>query len=155
MTIYLLYALIIFHIFIWIFSILGGLISKTFALFNIYILLPFIYIFQSLPVHMIIWIKIYIINLKGINHTCDMSHNKNTPTYSIVKKIANSLNVSTKTIKNHFDTLYCYDKDFVIGDIFYQIRDIFENSFYNPLSPQGLIILGYIINTYSLKYLYV
>lgn len=154
MTIYLLYALIIFHIFIWIFSIFGGLISKTFALFNIYILLPFIYIFQSLPIHLIIWIKIYIINSEGINNTCDMNQNKNIPKHSIVKKIANSLNVSTQTIQNNFDTLHCYDKDFIIGDLFYQLRDIFQNSFLNPLSPQGLIILGYIINSYSLKYLY-
>lgn len=83
-----------------------------------------------------------------------MNQNKNIPKHSIVKKIANSLNVSTQTIQNNFDTLHCYDKDFIIGDLFYQLRDIFQNSFLNPLSPQGLIILGYIINSYSLKYLY-
>ena len=106
MNIYILYFLVILHLFVWIFSIFGGFIHKNVALFNVYVFLPIIYIFQCLPNHIIIWIKIYIINKNGIHHTCDMSTNKYTKDYNTIKKMAESLRISTETAEKHFDSLY-------------------------------------------------
>ena len=39
----------------------------------------------------------------------------------------------------------------LIPALFYKVRDIFNNSFGNPLSPQGLLILGAITSAYSIK----
>lgn len=39
----------------------------------------------------------------------------------------------------------------LIPALFYKVRDIFNNSFGNPLSPQGLLIFGAITSAYSIK----
>jgi len=44
------------------------------------------------------------------------------------------------------------ENKYIIPKIYKNIRKIFRNSFADPLSPQGMLILAYIINTYLLFY---
>ena len=59
--------LILFHVIIWIIAILGGIFGKAIIRFNVLILLPCIYLFQMLPIHLIILKKIELI-LKTTNY---------------------------------------------------------------------------------------
>jgi hypothetical protein len=47
---------------------------------------------------------------------------------------------------------FIHEDKYIIPKIYKTIRVKFANSFANPLSPQGLLILGYIVNTYLLFY---
>ncbi len=112
---FLFYCLCIIHIFIWLFIVFGSFINKNCALFNLIILIPFIYLLHIFPFHVINHIKC-LININCLSDT---------------EKIE-------KFIK------------------FFYIKKIFDDfkSFQNPLSPQGLLILGYIINFYCFYFKY-
>ena len=122
----LLQLLIIIHILIWIFIILGGFISPTYAKNNIYSIIPSIYILHMLSFHCLLESKLYIIN--NDNKT---SNNKDKSNSEILKE---------------------NEDKYIIPYIFGKMTNMFSSSFANPLSPQGLLILGYIVNVYLLKY---
>lgn len=43
------------------------------------------------------------------------------------------------------------EKNLLIGYVHEMIRNIFSDSFASPISPQGMLILGAILSSYSLK----
>lgn len=49
-------------------------------------------------------------------------------------------------------TVYCQEDDFFISRIHKKIGNIFSKSFQNPVSPQGMLILGLIINIFLIKF---
>lgn len=121
----LLQLLIIIHILIWIFIVLGGIVSSEYTKLIIYKLIPFVYILHIFPFHLIVKTKLYIID-----------NNKNN----------NEKEKSSSNILEEEEDKY------VIPLYFGKFKNIFSSSFGNPVSPQGLLILGYIINVYLLKY---
>jgi hypothetical protein len=128
---FILQLLIILHILIWIFVIFGGIISYDYAKMNIMVIIPLIYILHILPFHIIVENKLKIINNNNNNY------NKNTPSEDRL---------------NPMDILKKEENKYIIPDLFYKLLNLFSNSFANPLSPQGLLILGYIVNTYLIYY---
>ena len=107
------YVIALIHILIWLFIVLGFYINKKFALFNLLIFIPLVYLLHIFPFHIINELKYYF--------------NKNALEDS--RKIE-------KFIK------------------FYYLKNYFNFSFQNPLSPQGLLILGYILNFYYFYFKY-
>jgi hypothetical protein len=90
-----------------------------------YIFIPFIYLLHILPFHIITAIKLIVIeNDKS-------SYNTNKSPMEILE-----------------------DKEDTYLILYYvnTIRNIFSSSFSNPLSGQGMLILGYITNLYLIKY---
>ena len=110
--------LCIIHVLIWAFVMLAFL-NKNTAYYNVYYIIPIIYIIQILPFHIIVSLK------KDIyNQETDRKSNETT--------VNNSL---------------------IIPYIFKQIQDFFgKYSYFNPLSPQGMLIFGLITSIYRLKF---
>ncbi len=109
--------LCIIHVLIWAFVLFAFINEKT-AYYNAYFVIPFIYLVQILPFHIIISLK------SKIYHDEDELHNKE-------------------------DEVYC---SLLLPHLFIKLSKIFENfSFYNPISPQGMLIFGLITSIYRLK----
>jgi Na+(H+)/acetate symporter ActP len=118
----LLELLIIIHVLIWFYIVFGGLISIKHAKFIIYVLIPMIYILHILPFHLLLESKFYIIN-----------------------------NINNSTVDNK-EILEQEEEKYIIPKIFANFKNIFTSSFANPLSSQGLLLLGYIVNLYLITY---
>ena len=63
--------------------------------------------------------------------------------------IESDVNVTDST-----EYLHTLEHNNIIIYLFDKLHKLFEKSFKNPLSPQGLLILGFIVNIYLLKYYY-
>jgi hypothetical protein len=109
------------HILIWAFVLLAFLHPRT-AHLNLYYIIPMIYLTHILPFH----------------------------------------------ILEHYEKQYCKDEDasgsetnayikvqaaniLKIPKYFFLLEKCFENSFANPLSPQGMLIMGSLTSAYALK----
>ena len=116
MNIYFIFLCIV-HVLIWIFIIFAFLNKKT-AYYNLYFVIPAIYIFHILPFH-------------------------------IIGKLKEDVYSEAEELKNN---LYNVHNIILIPNIYeYCKNEIFKDSFANPLSPQGLLILGAITSAWSLK----
>ena len=151
---FILYFLILIHLFIWIFSLLSGFFGIKFIIFNLYILLPLIYLFQYLPFHKIVELKLRFIknNIKYFNQNIDNNirneyyNYKTKCNYDYFSKI---LNINNKELLQLYDILYYYENNIFIIYYFEKLKNKLNNTtFSNPLSPQGLIILSFITNLY-------
>ena len=107
--------LCLIHILIWIF-ILFAFLKKKLAYYNVYYVIPIIYILHMFSFHFLNKIKKYMYN-------------------DWMKKV--------HIIENYILPIRLFQ---------YCRNVIFKNSFGNPLSPQGMLILGLITSSYSLKY---
>ena len=103
------YFLALIHILIWIFIVFAFL-DKDLAIINLSYVIPFIYILQILPLHVLNTAKCHV------NKNCVKDN----------KKIEKSIGFS-------------------------YLKDLFKNSFENPLSAQGLLILGAVLSFYKLN----
>ncbi len=121
----LLHILIISNILICLFILLGGLLSPKYAKFNILIFIPFIYILNMLPFDILTSCQYYIAN-ECIDNNDDK---KKTPDI-IIKENSNI---------------------YVLPVIQDEISKLYLDTF-NPVNYQGLLVLGYILNIYILKY---
>jgi hypothetical protein len=148
------YGLVVLHTVIWLFALFGGIVlGKNVALFNIFVLLPIVYVFQSLPVHLILKEKIEFVlknkkflkknelTLHSHRSDCDDSH---------VSKVTG---IPTEDIIESYKYITYYEDKFYLNDMNRKLAYMFSDiSYMNPLSPQGLIILAFVTNTYYLKF---
>lgn len=157
----------ILHILIWLFTVSGGFISATCANLNIFYIIPAIYILHMLNFHVLNEIKLKLLNseenknnnitsdnnlcvkqckleskLKSINYVKDMDEYNNIP--------FNSSKCIYKC-KQYEELNKVLDK-YILPKILNSINKYFKDSFGNPVSAQGLLILGFIINTSLIKY---
>ena len=110
--------LCIIHVLVWAFVMLAFL-NKNTAYYNVYYIIPIIYLVQILPFHLIVSLK------KNI-------YDKDTE---------RKLNEST------------VGKFLIIPYLFTKIQEFFGKfSYFNPLSPQGMLIFGLITSIYKLKF---
>ncbi len=107
-------AIYIFHICIWVFVLLAFL-NKNTAFYNIYYVIPFIYIVHLLPFHIL---------TKTEN---DIGKDKSTEMRDKIKKYT------------------------VIPYLFFKLKNLFNFSFQNPFSNQGMMIFGLITSAYKLQ----
>ena len=137
--------LFIIHLTIWFIVYFGCLFNSTLNKFNLLILLPVIFIAQSLPFHPIMYTKMKYIkenfNAHNDNNLCDEEKED-------MKRLSRIFNEPYDKILEYYST-YMNNED-IIGKHLRIIRkhcDDYCNK--NPFSSQGLIIIGYIINVYA------
>ncbi len=93
-------------------------INPTTAYYNVYYVIPLIYIIQILPFHIIVSLKK---NIYGDDNTRKEQERE-------------------------------VNKTLIIPYIFMKVREFFDKfSYFNPLSPQGMLIFGLITSIYRLK----
>lgn len=146
-------SLCIIHLIIWLIVSLGGLISSKLVILNLYILLPIIFIAQSMSFH--------VVNKKKIEY---IKNNKKYLNKKILKipydeivefsREAKKLNMTKNELIEIMSYLEYYDDKCIIPYYLNIIKRKCYSSWRNPLSPQGLIIFCYILNLIFLKYKY-
>jgi hypothetical protein len=151
-------SLFIYHSLIWILSIFLCFFSFKISKIILVFILPIIYLFQSLPFHKILLLELLFIRkykqyLNKIPKSERINKYYNKRTRSDFKYYSRILNIELKELLELFDYYYYYINKISIIKYFYKIKNYFDNtSFVNPLSPQGLIILCYIMNITYLWY---
>jgi hypothetical protein len=151
---FILYFLCNIHVLVWIVVILAGILSKPLNYINVLILLPFIYIIQiSLVTHPIITTKIYYIK----NHLNDFSDiDINNITFSDyetfeITHFSTLHNLPFQEVLEYFQILRHFEQRGLMT-LFFNFKNSFNDSYKNPFTAQGLIVLGYIINVYLLVF---
>ena len=142
--------LIIFHIFIWCFILFGGLVYTPFSSINLLYLIPLVYLLHIFPFHFIIKTKIEFIE-KNIDILWKNSYDSilyDEDECKLFNKYILNKEHHSKIIK----ILKANEYSYPIVKWYHSIRSFFKHSFQNPLSPQGMLILGSIINFYVYKY---
>jgi hypothetical protein len=148
---YTLQSLFVIHLFIWCIVIFGGVLNKTINQLNILILLPLIYIAQSLPFHPIMYMK-----MKYIKESLSVYRQNNTiKTIELCHEEKEDMNRLSILFNEPYDkilehyTIYMNNEDNV-GKTLRSLRKYCDTRCNkNPFSSQGLIIIGYIINVYA------
>lgn len=118
--------LIVLHAALWLYVIFGSFIDNNHAKFIIFLVIPIIYLIHMLPVH--IFNKLKQDELK----------------INTIKELNIKLNDMYKTLKipilREILLIFVYLKD-----------EVFKNSVFNPLSGQGMLLLGMFISLYRLN----
>lgn len=109
------------------FTLFSGLISDKFAKFNIYVLIPTIYILYILPYSITVLCKEYLAQ----------------------KCIDNYPEDNNKSIN---DVINENSNEYILSNIHKKISN--QYSYFNPISNQGLLGLSYILNIYILYYIW-
>ena len=123
----LLHLFINIEIFVYIIILFSGFVSNKFAKFNIYVLIPIIYILYILPFSITEVSKVYLAS-KCINYYPEDN------------------NKSINDIINENSNIY------ILKNIHNNISNMYYN--FNPVTSQGLLGLGYILNIYILYYIW-
>lgn len=151
------YTLVFVHTAVWLFALFGCLVlGKKAALFNILILLPIIYVFQSLPVHLILKEKMkYVLSHKDClkkNENMLRSHRSDCDDEHVSKVTG----IPIDDVIDSYKYITYYEDLFPLNALNRKLAFMFSDiSYMNPLSPQGLILLSFIINIYYLKFTHV
>lgn len=138
------------HAAIWLVAVFGGLASPKLARLNIFVFLPLIYLVHFLPFHPITFLKAKWI----VDHAEDFEDlaSRGYPPPEYVKNTARSCppGSTREQIELVARVFHAHEN----GTGFYKAQTFFGRSFGNPLSPQGLVILGFIVNVMSLKFVW-
>lgn len=154
---FILSLLYILHIVVWIYIVFGGFLSKGNALFIVYIAIPLVYILHMLPYHIICKMKAKTID----KHLDDFwkqltlkekSVELDLEIYNVIRVCFD--NVEEDRIIKIVRVLQAKENSITFVRYFNMIKNMFKYSFQNPLSPQGMLILGFIVNLNLLKYYY-
>ena len=145
----------IIHILVWLVVIFGRFISYNITKLNMLIIIPLIYIIHLLPFH--IFLK------KKFNEIHDDFDNQYTLYKNDIEKYSDEYLLLfqdaysslpkhiPKERRNIIIKIYFVHEDkYIFPKIYKNIRVKFANSFANPLSPQGMLILGYIMSSIAL-----
>lgn len=143
-------AIYVFHILIWIFVIFGGFVSKNICKSILFVFVPVIYIVHTLPFHILLKKKLEMIN-NNLESFGEVDR-------ELDPELANQLmksgppNISKERSMAIAKVYFAEEDKLIIPGIHGKICGLFSSSFANPLSPQGLLILAMIINTYVLRF---
>jgi len=151
----LLHFVIIVHVFFWIYVLFGGLISEYHNNAIIVYIIPFTYLIHIFTFHILSETKYVLmsntknkkINNDKIVNMKDINNLSSDDKYNICQ---NGF-INNDTITNDINNII---NKYTIPKYFEIFKKDFKNCFQNPLSAQGLLILGYIINIYLYKFYY-
>jgi hypothetical protein len=152
-----LFLLMLLHVFIWLFVVFGGLYSEKIIMLNLYILLPFIYLIQILPFHIIVKKKIEYIkdNYETLKIHCNSPPELCEEEYiRTIPNLSKHMNIQMDKMLLYY-AVYINNED-IVSRLYRKIKIKIDNwnSFQHPLSTQGLIIFAFIFNLYILKFYY-
>ena len=141
-----------FHLFIWLFVAFGGFFSKKILLFNVFILLPIVYIAQAQKNHPITKEKIkYILN--NMNEFSDpepfVSYCYHKFDAKEIEHLTKELGSSEKDILKAMLIMQSYENCLGVPNLITLIYRNFCDSYRNPLDPQGFIVLAFIFNSWA------
>lgn len=140
----------LFHLFIWLFVAFGGFFSNKIIFFNVFIVLPLIYVAQAMPNHPITKEKIKYI----LEHKDEFSdpepfvsycYNKIDP--KEVEHLQKELGGCEGEIIKAIMIMQSYENCLGIPKLVTLIYRNFCDSYRNPMDPQGFIVLAYILNS--------
>lgn len=143
-------AVYVIHILVWVFVIFGGIVSPNMCKFNLFILVPVIYIIHTFPFHVLLKKKLEMINqniesFEQVNREVD-------PVIADQLMKSGPPNISQERKLKIAQIYFAEEDKLLIPKLFRQLCGVFSESFANPFSPQGLLILGMITNVYLLKF---
>ena len=143
----------VIHLFIWLFVAFGGFFSNKIIFFNIFILLPIFYIAQALPNHPIAKEKIKYI----LEHKDEFSDPEPFVSYCYnkidereIKHLQKEFGSSEEDTIRATLIMQSYDNCLGVPAVVTIIYRNFCESYRNPLDPQGIIVLAYILNSFAL-----
>lgn len=143
----------VIHLFIWLFVAFGGFFSNKIIFFNIFILLPIFYIAQAMPNHPIAKEKIKYI----LEHKDEFSDPEPFVSYCYnkidereIKHLQKEFGSSEEDTIRATLIMQSYDNCLGVPAVVTMIYRNFCESYRNPLDPQGIIVLAYILNSFAL-----
>lgn len=143
----------VIHLFIWLFVAFGGFFSNKIIFFNIFILLPIFYIAQAMPNHPIAKEKIKYI----LEHKDEFSDPEPFVSYCYnkidereIKHLQKEFGSSEEDTIRATLIMQSYDNCLGVPAVVTIIYRNFCESYRNPLDPQGIIVLAYILNSFAL-----
>ena len=142
--------LCLFHVSIWLFVIFGGFWSPEICKFNMLVIVPTIYLLHMLSFHVIVSYKLDHI-LKNCDNFQDIDYYVKPKCIEDFKKYLPD-NIDNKKALKIIKIYFSEEDKLVIPRIYKKIEGCFENSFANPLSAQGMLILAMIVSAYLLKF---
>jgi len=156
-----LHILTFIHCLIWVFFVFGCLYSKTIATLNLYLILPFIYFSWISRQHPILAFKLILIR-KYLKELPDVpvNFNKSDLIKNDFDEVLKQLNILEENVpsekkstseEKHNIIVYYFklEKLYMLPYHFSFLKIRFDDSYENPLTPQGLLILGVILSLYS------
>lgn len=146
---FLLLLLFIIHILVWLYVVFGGFISKWHALFIIQLLIPAIYILHLLPFHILLKSKAELVyhNLEALWSQLSKKQKEEPTDEGLVKTVSMSLpNIDKEQVIKVAKIMQEKEQSIIFMKQYNKCRMFLERCFQNPLSAQGLLILGFIVN---------
>ena len=128
-------------------------LPNIFMIITLVLILPIFFIIQSMPCHLLVYIKLkYIIENKHYFKRANITKLSITDR-QFVDNIARLLSWDAKDIEDALIRLIYYDNKMILPKFIYYIRDWFdEHSSSNPFNTQGLLIIAFMINSIVLIY---
>lgn len=148
---YSLYLLLIcfIHMLIWIIVFASPFFINNFALINIILIIPLIFIVQSLYNYHPFVINKIIYILNNIDKFSISKYKYTSPNEKIdIEKMSKILNHSYKDTLHAFFIMKDHEHYLIFPYYIDYFKEMFNNSFRNPFDAPGLIIIGLIINIY-------
>jgi hypothetical protein len=136
-----------FHVLIWFIVMTAAFFSNYFAIINIFIIIPIIFIIQSfLKFHPFV-----ISKMKYITTNIDKFSNVNNLYLSDLEKIdiqriAIELNKTNDETLKAFLIMKNHEHYFILPKIIDYLKELFDSSFRNPFESSGIIIISLFIN---------
>jgi hypothetical protein len=146
-----LHILTLFHSLIWIFFVFGCLFSKTIAKLNLFIILPFIYFSYLNNQHPFVILKLILLrkyykDLPDVPVDFDEKDFNQTEYEDALiqlKILEDNLSSQNKLTSEEKRNILVY---------YQKLEKLYvDGSFQNPLTPQGLLILGAILSAYTIS----
>lgn len=141
------------HIVVWlyVFFAWGLPNAKTHVWFTLVFALPLIYIIQSMPSHILVHAKLMYIKRYRSSFKTLRGFNFGSVDREVMKNISRSMQWNPRELEDLFLVMKTYEFDMQLPKLIEFGREVFDGkSFTNPLSPQGMIILAYVINVTAL-----
>lgn len=156
----------IVHLLIWLLIIFGGIFSSHLAKINLLVLIPGIYLIQTLPFHLFIKAKLDYIYKQMLEEGMVKVDEKNQEvsgtqldkgdirsrelSAEILKMELRGMNEDV--LKEMVDRYKSSEDMLVIPKYFNEVRNMCDNCFQNPCSVQGIMVLGMAINAWIYFY---
>lgn len=146
------------HMIVWLFVIFGGFISYKCTKIIMLGIIPLIYVLHIMPFHIFLKKKFKQIHddidtqieLFDKTEIENISHRDLLMCKDAYSSLPSNL---SKDKQDLIIKIYILQENkYIVPKIYRYIRRNFVDCFGDPLSPQGMLILGYIINTYLLYF---
>ena len=145
----------IFHLLIWVVVAFGGFFSNKILFINMFIILPMIYIVQTMSLHPITKEKIkYIITHidKFKEPTAFTSYCYNKIDKNDIKSLQKELGYTEEEILKALLIMRDYEDCLGVSKIITILYRQFCESYRNPFDAQGFIVISYILNSFIFLY---